>query len=189
MNKEPNGHLESASSNRMKPIPEFDGYCIDENGEIWSFMREGTAGALGKRTERPKKLKPTVAKSGKGYLCVTLRRDGKHHWKFAHKLVLETWKGPCPFGMIARHLDGNKFNNAPSNLEWGTYQENEADKRRHNTSLTGSRHHQAKLTEEQVLEIRSFGRVHGLPKELAKRYGVSVTNIYDILHRRIWRHI
>lgn len=54
----------------------------------------------------------------------------------------------------------------------------------------GQLHNMAKLTEEQVLEIRSkyIPRKYSTLK-LAKEYNVSKTNIKDIINRKIWKHI
>lgn len=54
----------------------------------------------------------------------------------------------------------------------------------------GSAHHDAKLNEEMVREIRlryAFGSV--LQKELAEEYGVSVGTIRNVLTRKLWRHV
>lgn len=57
---------------------------------------------------------------------------------------------------------------------------------RHGRSLTGIRHHQAKLTEEDVQHIRSSGMTG---KALALNYEVSEATISKILLRKTWRHI
>lgn len=44
-----------------------------------------------------------------------------------HPLVLEAFVGPRPPGMEACHADGNKTNNALSNLRWDTKRANELD--------------------------------------------------------------
>lgn len=44
-----------------------------------------------------------------------------------HSLVLEAFVGPCPPGMMARHLDDDPTNNSLGNLCWGTRSENSHD--------------------------------------------------------------
>jgi len=51
----------------------------------------------------------------------------------------------------------------------------------------GERHHEAKLTEADVLEIRSLRPAVTLV-ELAARFGVSTTNISDAANGKTWKH-
>ena len=46
-----------------------------------------------------------------------------------------------------------------------------------------------KLTEAQVREIRRAYRPGGKTKALAKKYGISTSNILNIAHRRSWNHL
>jgi hypothetical protein len=58
----------------------------------------------------------------------------------------------------------------------------------HGTSTAGERHHGAKLTEEDILQIRSLGSGHSL-SELSKMFGVSRSNISLILRGDTWSHL
>jgi|SRR5215469_5923115 len=57
-----------------------------------------------------------------GYAMVKVGGRPRH----VHVLVQLAWAGPPE----VRHLDGNKSNNKPENLAWGSRVENEQDKRR-----------------------------------------------------------
>lgn len=76
----------------------------------------------------------------------------------------------------------------PDHLWTGTHVENMADMvgKGRSHRKPGSAHTQAKLTENDVIDIRA-SELHGA--ELARRYGMSRTTIYDILNRKIWKHI
>ena len=95
-----------------------------------------------------------------GYLRVSLWNSPNPPVdKLVHILVLEAFVGLCPAGMEACHCDGNSGNAALSNLRWGTPVENAADRCRHGTQALGVRHGNARLTEDQVREIRiAIGR-------------------------------
>lgn len=70
---------------------------------------------------------------------------------------------------------------------WGaTHAENEADKLAHGTRLTGERHNMAKLTEADVIEIRS---APGNQRRIAQRFGVSPAHICNIKKLKTWRHL
>ena len=75
------------------------------------------------------------------------------------------------------HIDANKLNNNVSNLEWVTFSENAKHMVEQGNSVdkNGTANPMSLLTEEQVLEIRSFD---GSSTELAIKFGVS-TNAID----------
>lgn len=98
-----------------------------------------------------------------------------------------------PEGMECCHCDGNSLNNAVSNLRWGTPQENTYDKYRHGTILWGSKNHQAKLTEQQVIEIREkyvrYSKYKNNSKDLAIEYNTNTQNIGKIIRHQRWQHL
>lgn len=55
-----------------------------------------------------------------GYLRTKLQ--GKN--RTIHTLVAEVTLGPRPEGLVVNHIDGNKLNNSPDNLEYCTIKEN-----------------------------------------------------------------
>lgn len=112
---------------------------------------------------------------------------------------------PPPFdGAYALHRDDDPWNNDPSNLRWGTQADNMADASRNGTRvpppvMRGGHHPNAKLTEEQVAEIRAIRSAAGNPKRalrtdpwsqaaLAERYGVTQTLISLVLRGEAWAH-
>lgn len=103
----------------------------------------------------------------------------------AHCVILGMTKGPRPPGYVARHLCGNGHLGCihPRHLEWGTVAQNHADMVAHGTSLRGSRHGFAKLTEDDVRAIRASTLSN---KALASKYGVSATKIYQVINRKAW---
>lgn len=58
--------------------------------------------------------------------------DGRLRHRPRHQVILETFVGPRPPGMLALHDPDPNYNNCRlSNLRWGTHQENMDDNRRH----------------------------------------------------------
>lgn len=66
----------------------------------------------------------TPSKDGKGYLFVSLSKDGKRYLKKVHRLVAQAFI-PNPFRKPQiNHKNGDKTNNGIDNLEWVTNAEN-----------------------------------------------------------------
>lgn len=73
----------------------------------------------------------------------------------------------------------------PRHLRWDTPKGNCADRAGHGTENRGESQWMAKLSSEDVLEIRSRAGLM-LHRELARMYGVSRMTITDIVNRRTW---
>ncbi len=77
----------------------------------------------------------------------------------------------------------------PRHLFLGTTQENTADRDAKGRMARGSKQHNAKLTDEDVVRIRAL-RAQGLSHgRIADMFHVSVATIKDIDKRRTWNHI
>lgn len=92
-------------------------------------------------------------------------------------------------GLCILHKCDNRKCVNPSHLFLGTRQENTKDMLDKGRSAKGSHHSQAKLTENDVIEIRRLGLSNLNQKEIAQRYGVRPTLISRILNHKIWKHI
>jgi len=170
----------------LKQIPNFPGYSITTNGQVWSGPKRGKGGHSGKW------LKPSD--NGHGYLQFCLCKKGKMFAFKAHRLVLETFVGPCPKDKQCRHLDGDKRNNSLSNLKWGTASENQQDALRHGThrhgNPVGEQQGNSKLTETKVKLIRYLHSTKLFRNiDLAWQFDVSGSLICNIVKRKRWKHI
>ena len=62
---------------------------------------------------------PHILKPAPGpYFQVVLIRDHLRYDRSVHRLVLETFVGYRPEGMVCRHLNGNSKDNRLTNLKW-----------------------------------------------------------------------
>jgi hypothetical protein len=102
-------------------------------------------------------------------------------------LLLSAGLPPQP-DMHAAHSCRNRHCVAPGHLAWETVSENNLDKVRDDTHSHGSRSHNAKLTEDQVLTIRALQGISS-SSHLAAQYGVSYSLILQIWRRQIWAHL
>ena len=166
-------------------IKDYPAYRIYEDGTIESNWRSCHVypGMLIKDKWTPlPKLYNDV-----GYIKVCLcQQGGKKRRTHVHRLLAESFISPPPFERaIVRHLDGNSKNNSIDNLAWGTYQDNEDDKKRHGTS--GKRTANSKLTDEKADDIRRLGKSGISQVELATLFEVSRPTITRIINGSIWK--
>ena len=155
---------------KANPHPFYEGVFVTEDGRVFQECR-------------------AVLSSGGYHLVSVLPTSSTKRVRVRrHTLILEAFDGPGN-GRVARHKDGNSGNDHKNNLEWGTQAENCQDTVAHGRSTKGGKNGQAKLTEEQVLEIRRRHAQKEYGHALAKEFGISQASICDITSRRTWRHI
>lgn len=61
-----------------------------------------------------------------GYLKFATTANGMTENRIFHRLMYESFVGPIPVGMTVDHIDGDKLNNHPSNLQVMSFEENAA---------------------------------------------------------------
>lgn len=110
----------------------------------------------------------------------------------AHRISYELYKGKIPKGFLVCHKCDIPACVNPKHLFLGTDQDNANDKCRKNrlAPAVGSKHGNAKLTEQQVLKIRKLvsKRLYS-QAEIAKRYKVSPLTISFLVRRITWGHV
>lgn len=147
----------------------FPGYFVSPDGIVAT-----TRGKVAKI------LKPI--RRGK-YLGFSLAdQTGAIRGVYLHRIVAENFHGPCPDGMECCHTDGNRFNNAATNLRWDTHKANENDKI--------NRVVPCKLTEHDVSEMRRIRHeTNASYKSLAERFGVTTMTAYRAINRQSWQGV
>ena len=126
-----------------------------------------------------------------GYFRIVLWIDSKRKNFLVHRLIAEHFIPNSENKPQINHIDGNKQNNSISNLEWVTLSEN----RRHafETGLQigrpGVKHHNCKLTEKDVQEIKNLVQLKTPRKEISKKYGIHKNHIYRITKGTRWKHL
>lgn len=107
-----------------------------------------------------------------------------------HRLVCEAFHGKPKDFDVARHLNGNRYDNRAENLAWGTPAENYQDAVTHGTHK-GSNNGRSKLTEDQVAAIKNILSSHpNLSRNmLAKALNVTRATIGHIEKGRQWNHV
>lgn len=181
-----------SSEEAWRDVIGYEGhYQISDQGRLRSLRRTVMFSRRGKLIAYSLQGKILNLKIDKdGYSRARLWKDGVVQQHAVHRLVLMAFVGPCPQGMESRHLDGKPTNNSVGNLVWDTHFNNIADRVTHGTAPRGERSRSAKLTEDQVREIRHLYSKGGVTRErLAVRFGVSPATVSHITTRRNWRHV
>ena len=106
-------------------IPDFTGYKVNKQGEVFSVIPKGCRNRFDKsKWQVPKKL--SIRKTKTGYCRVYMRRDstGKREDVYIHRILAEMFI-PNPEGLTdVNHKDSNPENNNLDNLEWMSHKEN-----------------------------------------------------------------
>lgn len=168
-----------------KAHPDYPKYLIGDDGSVWSSCVLGSN--KGRTSDKWHKLSVGYAKDGRGH--VNLNNGFRPKSVSVCRLVIETFKGPCPAGMECCHNDGNPRNNKIDNLRWDTRLENVHDMIRHGTNPKGESHSHAKLTESQVLEIRKMIKSGMTLISIAKIFNISWQSVSGIKYWRRWKHL
>lgn len=117
---------------------------------------------------------------------------------YAHRLSYELHYGEIPAGMLVCHSCDVPGCVNPAHLFVGTQSENMADawqkgrnqwQKDRSFQPRGDAHHNAKLTEGKVVEIRSRLEKGEGPTRLAIEYGVSRRTIQHVARRKIWKEV
>lgn len=140
-----------------KPVVGFDKYEVSNKGRIRSFQR-GKEGFIMSQSD-----------DKDGYQKVTLTRGGKEYTRGVHTLVSQSFI-PNPDNLpVTNHLNGIKWDNNVSNLEWSTVRDNTI----HGYIMglnnnKGANHHYAKryqVTKDGKV-VGNFTNMHELEKSL-----------------------
>lgn len=127
-----------------------------------------------------------------GHLRATLHRENKCVTKLVHRLVAEAFLPRIEGKNWVNHKDCNKLNNQVDNLEWCTPSENvqHAWANGRMPIIRGEDKINAKLTEEQVIEVRRVYALGGISQDkLALLYSVKRGCIKSIVENKSWKYL
>lgn len=125
------------------------------------------------------KILSTAAKAGDGYVKCDLYKSGARTQTYLHRVVCEAFHGPAD-GRQVNHKDGDKENNAASNLEWVSSSENV----NHSYYVLGN----------NVSPVEAYDHSHGQEAlsfesvEQAVRSGFDSAHIYRCINNANKRH-
>lgn len=173
-----------------KPVPGYEGlYDVSNTGQVRALDR-----VVRSRWGTDKPIKgglKAFAKNSQGYHSVHLYKVGKMGRAYVHRLVASVFlPNPQELPQVNHH-DGDKSNNAVTNLEWCTGTSNCTHALRTNLyeSAKGQQIASAKLTEAEVREVRELAARGEMHKDIASVFGIGRKAITKIVNHQRWRHV
>jgi hypothetical protein len=177
-----------------RTVPGWDAYEVSSLGRVRRIG--GTPKAHTTRVLKPNTSLP--------YSQVTLCMRGIKRCTYVHHLVAEAFIGPRPDGCEINHIDTDRRNNRADNLEYLTDAAHKRHSVEHGLVASGARHHMkrrpervlrgtalpwAKLTEDDIPEIRRLIAAGVSRSDIADRFHISPSLVSYIKHGRIWQHV
>lgn len=155
----------------LAAVPDFEGYFITPTGRIFSVSELKTF------EDEDGYIRTNAYKKGK------LKRPAVHVW------LAKAYLPPGDKDQtLVRHLDGNKKNLDLTNLAWGTPKQNGEDKAKHG-SVKGTKNPKAKLTENDVAQIKKLLKTSTIKAVAAQFPKVSQSTIEAISSGQNWGHV
>lgn len=178
----------------LRALVDWPGYWAGEDGHIYSDKR-GILIPLKDKLNKENKIwyvglyrddirYRRLLRSGNYAMCVRVTPIA------IHTLIASVWLPPKPSPLHEiNHIDLDRSNNAPTNLEWVTNQGN-VDHFRAARPLFGRGEDNPchKLTTQDVLSIRGMAGTATLAT-IAKQHRISMTQACNIINRHAWTHI
>ncbi len=164
----------------MKDIKQFEKkYAITKDGRVWSYPKYTLKSGCWRKSGFDKN----------GYLIIPLWKENKQYIRKIHRLVAEAFIPNPKNKPQVNHKNGIKNDNRIENLEWVTNKQNHEHAMKNGLyiNIIGEKHYKAKLTENNVKEIKKHPEI--TQKTFAERFGVNRWQIYAIRHGITWKHI
>jgi hypothetical protein len=152
-------------------------YAISDHGRVKSF----------KCHEKGKIINCSVIR---GYKAIVVKlSSGKYTSLYLHKLVAELFlERAFLLQKFVIHKDYDKSNNNYQNLYWVTFQTMNAHQKLNPNNKVLKVNH-AKLSEEEVKTIKLKLKKNVNVLLLAKKYGITHTQVYRIKNGQNWKHV
>lgn len=159
-------------------------YAVSNTGKVRSYLN----------TNKRKRLIPLVLKPSfpLGYPSITMWDHCVCTRSVIHRLVaLAFVSGRTDERNEVNHIDCNKKNNHADNLEWVNSSENKFHAYRNGVRIPkiGSQVWTAKLTEDQIPDIRSRLRDGESQSAIARTLGVHSSTIWRIANFLGWKNV
>ena len=153
-----------------KKIKEFEDYMVSDTGIVVSLPRDYKYGTI----VETKQLKQHITR---GYMRVTLHKNGKKYKRCVHRLVAEAFIPNLEHLPFINHKDECKTNNMVSNLEWCTtkYNNNYGHRNQKISERVSKKVRQLTIEGKTIREWPSI-------KMASRALGINDSNISSVIH-------
>lgn len=183
-NIRPNSVISDPSISRGSPeFGYFTGATMTQ--EIWKQIPNKEAyeaSNLGNIRKKDSKKLLKLSTNHGGYKVVGIYTEQYR----AHRLILNTFVGPCPKGLQCAHLNGIRDDNRVENLKWVTPKENTFHRIAHGTISinVGEENPNSTVPNEDVVGIRWLASKGFNYTEIANLLGANNSTIYKIVKNK-----
>jgi len=141
------------SETKWTAIPEYPGYAVDLDGNVYSLSSNWRGYGV---------RKLTTDQNSDGYASVRIIVSGKRIRLAVHRIMAKVFLPPKPSpNHQIRHLDGDRMNPSFGNLTWGTAKENADDREAHGRTVRGENHpNTGGSISAKIDPMRRGGRAH-----------------------------
>lgn len=183
------------------PVPGHFGYELSSDWRVRSFrvakQAQGEGVGRGRRVSfiSDKWHFVKVRYTNKGYLSFNVAVDPRVYGRrilvlLVHRVVASLAFGEIPDGAMVLHADDDQENNHAANLGFGTDQDNSRDRVRNGRVPRGEGHCHARVSEEQIQEIRRRVRAGGATQAvIGREFGLSQSAVSRISNGDRWKHL
>ena len=137
--------------------------------------------------------------NGHWYGIFTIYKDGRWRNTYAHRYAWEQKNGKIPKGLLVCHHCDNPSCVNPKHLFLGTHKDNSQDAAKKGRCCmqahpelipNGEKNGGCKISESDVYAIRKLYPAGCTTKaKLAKKFGISLSQVKRILNRKSWKHV
>ena len=149
-----------------KDIEGYEGlYQVSDSGRVKSLNYKSTG----------KKVCLKQQKNNKGYLLVSLYKDGERKFYLVHRLVAQAFVPNLEGYQVVNHKDENPLNNCANNLEWCT--------QKYNCNY-GARNEKASKSNGTPVICVETNTIYLSARDAQRKTGIFATNICDCIRHK-----
>ncbi len=159
-----------------------DRYEVSNAGRVRTIERTGSRpGKQGRIFKVDQKIR-TPAKGPRGYLSISLCKDGINKSFILHRIVAIAFLPNPECLPQVNHKNGIKHDNRIENLEWNTASQNV----KHTFEVLGRVTHNRKLNKSKILEILKMKKSGLSAVHIAEKFNIHPAHVHKIVKGVVW---